>query len=188
MHFLWVDAESRKKKMIKQPHPKFPFVSGSQFSIFRPPLCAILSSQQYYRISIIAILIWFDIDMIPGKTEWRIWAEFRLFSAHFLPKIVKWYLILAIYTSAVLVQNFGGKTQTWYPICHFSAQMQPVSQGAGLSGYPNVYRFCLLSAFCSAHFLPIFHLTFCSFYAGPVLQGISIKRLKQDLKRLKHWG
>ena len=64
---------------------------------------------------------------------------------------LKWYPILAIYISAVLVRNLGGKTEAWYPHLPFFC--------------PHVYGFRLFSAYAplifrlrSAQFPPSFCL------------------------------
>ena len=93
----------------------------------------------------------------PDKTGLRFWAEFRPFSNDFLPKRV-----LAIYISAVLVRNLGRKTQVWYPICRFSAHMF-------MDSTYFLPMFCSFLCLVSAYLCLV--STFCSFCAGPVLQG-----------------
>ena len=96
-----------------------------------------------------------NISAVPVNTERRFGAEFRLFSAHFQPIFrLKWYPILVIYISAVLMWNLGRKTQAWYPICCFSATFLRI---------PPIFRLC------SAHFPPSLLLILCwSCLAGSI--------------------
>ena len=92
--------------------------------------------------------------MLPGKTEWRFWAEFRLFSAHFSPIF-----------------------QRWYPICRFSAHNPCYKLKHGTPSaifLLTCLRILPIFCICSARFPPIFRLTFCSFSTGPVLQGCQL--------------
>ena len=101
----------------------------------------------------------------PPRDPERQNGDFGQNSAYF-PLIfhLKWYPIFAIYIyiyiSAVLVQNLGRKLKHGTPSVIFLPTCLKI--------LPN---FCL----CSAHFLPIFRLTFHSFFTGPVLQGKNIQ-------------
>ena len=103
------------------------------------------------------------IRLSPGKTKRRFWAKFHLFSAYgtpsaIFPPICLWNLPISAYFLPKMVPHPCYKLKHG-PICCFSTHK--IMDSA---------FFCLFSA----HFLPIFCLTFCPYSAGPVLPGSSL--------------
>ena len=92
----------------------------------------------------------------------RFFCQWYPISPFFCPHVYGFYLFLPI--SIDFPPIFCLK---WYPILAINSSMVPPSA----IFLPTCLWIPPIFCLCSAHFLPIFHLTFCSFSAGPVLQG-----------------